>query len=116
VELETGELGSASNLGANARLGWLDRHPDSGSAITGTRLPMWDEVRSFAVRAHKAFGDRILVGWDIAVTPDGPALVEANGGPDLDIHQRVAHRGMMSDRLGELLAFHLSKRGLAGRP
>lgn len=112
VDLDTGVLGPASNLGADSRLGWLGRHPDSGEPITGTKLPMWDEVRRFAVRAHRAFGDRILVGWDIAIAPDGPILVEGNGSPDLDIMQRFARHGLMGERLGELLAFHLTQRAL----
>ena len=113
VDFKTGELGPASNLGADSRLGWLGRHPDTGARITGAKLPMWDEVREFAIRAHRAFGDRILVGWDIAITPDGPILVEGNGSPDLDIMQRFVRHGLMGERFGELLAFHLSRPGLA---
>jgi hypothetical protein len=109
VALDNGTLGSASNLGADCRLGWMDRHPDSGAQITGTRLPMWNEVREFAIRAHRAFDDRLLVGWDIAITPDGPVLVEGNGAPDLDIMQRFLRQGLMAARLGALLAFHLSQ-------
>ena len=116
VELESGMLGPASDLGADASLGWIDAHPDSGAPITGTVLPMWDEVRDFAIRAHSAFGDRILVGWDIAITPDGPVLVEGNGSPDLDIMQRFVRRGLMAARLGVLLAFHVSELGLDRLP
>ena len=112
VDLDTGTLGPASNLGADSRLGWLERHPASGAPITGTRLPLWDEVRDFAVRAHRAFADRALIGWDIAITPDGPVMVEANSSPDLDIMQRFARRGLMAARLGALLAFHVSQVGL----
>jgi hypothetical protein len=112
VELATGMLGPASDLGADASLGWIDAHPDSGAPIAGTILPMWDEVRDFAIRAHRAFGDRIVVGWDIAITPGGPVLVEGNGSPDLDIMQRFVGHGLMAARLGVLLAFHVSQLGL----
>jgi len=116
VDLDTGALGPASNLGADARLGWMDRHPVSGAQITGTRLPLWNEVREFALRAHRAFADRVLVGWDIAVTPNGPVLVEGNGCPDLDIMQRFVRGGLMAARLGALLAFHVSQLGLDQLP
>jgi glutathione synthase/RimK-type ligase-like ATP-grasp enzyme len=116
VDLQTGALGPASNLGADCRLGWLNRHPDSGAQIEGTQLPMWSEVREFAIRIHRAFDDRLLVGWDIAITPDGPVLVEGNGAPDLDIMQRFLRQGLMAARLGALLAFHLSQSGLDGLP
>ena len=115
VDVQTGVLGRASNLGADTRLGWLDWHPVSGARITGTRLPMWDDVREFALRAHRGFADRILVGWDIAITPDGPVMVEGNGSPDLDIMQRFVGRGLLAGRLGVLLAFHVSKLRLDAR-
>ena len=69
ISLETGCLGLASNLGMDCGLGWLDRHPDSGAQIEGLRLPYWGEFRSFTEKAHCAFADRILVGWDVAITP-----------------------------------------------
>jgi hypothetical protein len=112
VDLDTGVLGPASNLGADCRLGWIDRHPVSGAPIRGAQLPMWDEVRNLARRAHRALCDRVLVGWDIAITPDGPVLVEGNGNPDLDIMQRFARHGLMAARLGALLAFHVLQLGL----
>lgn len=107
IELGTGRVGRATNLGSDVRLGWLDRHPTTGAPITGRRLPFGDRIRPFALRAHRAFSDRILVGWDIAIANKGLILVEANGAPDLDIMQRSCQRGLMRDRLGELLAHHL---------
>lgn len=114
VDLDSGELGRASNLGADSRFGWTDHHPETGARITGTKLPMWDEVREFALKCHRAFNDRLIVGWDIAITSDGPVLVEGNGSPDLDIMQRFVRHGLMAARFGALLAFHLSDAGIPG--
>ena len=111
VDLATGRLGLASNLGMDCSLGWLDRHPSSGAQIAGFRLPNWDDFQAFAERAHRAFSDRILVGWDIAITPDGLILVEGNGAPDLDIMQRAYRRGWMTGRLGQLLGHHVVQFG-----
>jgi hypothetical protein len=107
INLETGLLGPASNLGADASLGWLDTHPNSGAAIRGRPVPDWVQLAPFVERAHQVFSERVLIGWDVAVTAQGPMLVEANGSPDLDIMQRCARRGFMEGRLGELLAYHL---------
>ena len=111
VDLETGRLGQASNLGMDSTLGWLDRHPTSAARIAGFRLPYWDEFRDFAERAHDAFADRIMVGWDIAITADGLLLIEGNGAPDLDIMQRAYRRGWMTERLGQLLSHHVVEFG-----
>ena len=113
IDLATGLVGPATNLGSDVRLGWLDRHPMSGAAINGRRLPHGKRIKPFAEAAHRAFSDRILVGWDIAITPGGLVLVEANGAPDFDIMQRPIRRGMMRDRLGELLAHHLGNGAAA---
>jgi hypothetical protein len=109
VDLETGRLGPASNLGANSKLGWVNRHPNTGARINGTKLPFWNEVQNLALAAHRSFDDRVIVGWDIAIAPGGPILIEGNGSPDLDIMQRFIRHGLMPARLGELLAFHVSQ-------
>lgn len=107
VDLDTGILGRASNLGMNARLGWLDRHPTTGAVIRGRELPDWSDARALAVSAHPTFADHLFVGWDVALTPDGPMLVEGNSGPDLDIMQRSRRRGLADTRFAELIAYHL---------
>ena len=107
VELATGELSAATNLGMVANIGWLARHPTSGAAIEGRVIPRWPEVCALAKRAHQAFSDRLFVGWDIAVLCDGPCLVEGNYGPDVDIMQRHCSIGLCNQRFGQLLAWHL---------
>lgn len=108
VELETGRLGWASNLGIDCSLGWIDRHPDSGARIAGRKVPGWHEACHLAIRAHRAFGDHAVIGWDIAPTERGPIIVEGNAGPDVDLMQRPARSGMAEGRLGELLLYHLT--------
>ena len=109
VDLESGKLASASNLGADAALGWVSRHPATGAPIAGQVLPWWPETCELAVRAHRHFGDRALVGWDIAITGDGPVIVEGNGSPDLDIAQRFGHRGLMMGLFTECLAARVER-------
>jgi Sugar-transfer associated ATP-grasp len=111
VSLDDGRLGIASNLGSDSRLGWTSEHPTTGARIEGTQLPFWGEVMELAVRAHKLFADRLLIGWDIAITDDGPTLIEGNRGPDMDLMQRFMETGFCDHRLGELIAWHLRARG-----
>jgi len=108
VDLDHGALGPASDLGMDARLGWVDRHPDSGAQITGRTVPWWREACALAERAHRVFDDRTIVGWDIAPTEDGPIIVEGNGSPDLDIVQRAMRSGLADSRLSRLLTHHLA--------
>jgi hypothetical protein len=111
VSLDSGTLGIASNLGSDSRLGWTSRHPTTGVRIEGTQLPFWNEVKLLAAQAHRAFADRVMVGWDIGIAKDGPILIEGNSGPDLDVMQRFMETGFCHEhRFSELIAHHLRAR------
>jgi hypothetical protein len=109
VDLHSGMLGPATDLGVHAAIGWCERHPDTGAQIHGRILPLWPQVLEVVQRAHAAFSDRVVIGWDVAVTPEGPQLIEGNGSPDLDIIQRTHREPVGNARLGQLLAFHLAQ-------
>lgn len=113
IDVATGRLGAATDWGLRPRHGWKSRHPDTGGQIEDRILPLWAETRALAERAHAAFDDRYIVGWDMAILEDGPAIVEANGGPDTDMHQRVSREPLGNQRFGALMAFHL--RNAVGR-
>jgi hypothetical protein len=62
-----------------------DRHPDSGRSFSGFRVPMLEEAIALGLRAHRAFASLHFIGWDVAVAPEGPILIEGNSIPDLDL-------------------------------
>lgn len=109
VSRRGGTLCQATDAGLDASLGWLSVHPDTGAMIEGRSLPFWEEVKSVAVRAHRAFNDRKLIGWDIAILDSGPIVVEGNSSADLDILQRTARAGLAKSRLDQLMAFHIGE-------
>jgi hypothetical protein len=111
IDVATGRLGAATDWGLRPRHGWKSHHPDTGGLVEGRILPLWAETRALAERAHEAFNDRHIVGWDMAILEDGPAIVEANGGPDTDMHQRVSREPLGSQRFGELMALRLRSLG-----
>lgn len=113
VDLGTGRLSRATNLGTDARLGWLSAHPDTGAAIEGRALPLWNDIKRLALDAHRRFADRVVIGWDIAILDDGPILIEGNGNPDMDILQRFMRTGLRAHRFGALLDHHLRARQIA---
>lgn len=110
VDLDTGTLGPACDLGTNARLGWLEHHPTSGARIEGVNLPYWQSLRSLVEQAHATLDGAVVLGWDVAILAEGPVLIEANGKPGLEIMQRANRRGFSRGRMGELLAHHLAAR------
>lgn len=62
----------------------LTCHPDTGADLSLT-VPFWPAALALVRKAHQAvpaFARFPLLGWDIAVTPDGPVLIETNVGWD----------------------------------
>ncbi len=58
---------------------WDTRHCDSGAVFGECTVPFWNEIIELGTQfAHHAGRNR-FVGWDVAVTPDGPVFVEGNG-------------------------------------
>jgi hypothetical protein len=78
VDDATGTLGNAvrKNLG-EAAVDCLG-YPGSGQPFVGFRLPHWDAALELCLRAHGVFSEFPSVGWDVAITPAGPVLVEGN--------------------------------------
>jgi hypothetical protein len=56
----------------------VTHHPGTGVALAGFRLPLWEEAKSLVARAATLFLPMRSIGWDVALTPSGPALIEAN--------------------------------------
>jgi len=93
VDIATGELGlGRSNqhwyglglrrhaLRVGASYGRLYTcHPDSGVRVTGRSIPDWAAIAQLLLRSHEALcPDVPLLGWDVALTPQGPMLLEVN--------------------------------------
>lgn len=108
VDAATGRLGAASDMGLKPATRWHDAHPVTGGRIDGRVVPYWQEAMALVLEAHAKLGDRVVIGWDVAVLEDGPAIVEANGLPDQDILQRIHKAPLGEARLGRLLAHHLT--------
>jgi hypothetical protein len=68
-----------------ARWGAVDKHsnvfsthPVTGVPIAGFAVPQFAEALAMVEEASRRLPTVPYVGWDVAITPDGPALIEAN--------------------------------------
>jgi hypothetical protein len=105
IDLATGVLGPACR---GRWVGDVAEHPASGATIAGRRLPFWEEAKALVLKAHRGgFADYNLVGWDVALTAEGPLLIEGNGKPCMIVAQRAGRKGVGHQRFGELIAHHL---------
>jgi hypothetical protein len=53
-------------------------HPLTGKDIEGFQVPFWKESVEMAVDAAMLHPENRSIGWDIAITPTGPELIEGN--------------------------------------
>lgn len=92
LDAETGQIQKVRR-GTGLGTEWIENHPVSGIRFEGFQIPHWDAVRDMTVRAHALFPEFGVIGWDIGVTPDGPAIIEANANPLHSLWQVANARG-----------------------
>jgi hypothetical protein len=107
IDIATGTLGRATDMGNRPEIVWHDAHPVTGARIAGRRLPFWSKTVELARRAHEVFDRHVVIGWDIAVLDDGPCLIEGNQHPGVGTLQRAAGVPLGDRRFGALVAHHL---------
>jgi hypothetical protein len=106
LDKNSGILGSALTKDLDADR--IDHHPDSGLRIAGFRLPHWQEAVQLCLKAHAAFPGYAFVGWDVAVTADGPVLVEGNLQWGVESLQRAHYQPLGKTDFTENVLSHVS--------
>jgi hypothetical protein len=53
-------------------------HPDTNVTFEGIVVPFFHEARALIEHAHRVLGPVHSLGWDIAITEDGPVIIEVN--------------------------------------
>ncbi len=66
------------------------QHPDSKLAFVGFELPYWQEIVEIAATLQRAANFYRLIGVDVAITGDGPILIEMNANPDIVFQEQTA--------------------------
>jgi hypothetical protein len=77
IDLETGML-REEGFAKPDHGGRTTRHPETGVVFLGYQLPFFKESVDMVCRLHRYLYGIHSIGWDVAVTPDGPILIEAN--------------------------------------
>ena len=110
VDLKTGRLGLMIGDKGEMATRRFAQHPIlPGIAIEGRVVPHFQEILHEAKAAHRGCGDRFLVGWDIAITPDGPLIVEGNAHPDIEFPQHVHGKPIGDSPIGPIIHRHLMR-------
>jgi hypothetical protein len=79
IDLGSGRLGEVK-LAREDGCGFVyaSDAPGTGARVEGAVLPAWRETLALVRGAARAFAPARTLGWDVALTPSGPVLVELN--------------------------------------
>jgi len=72
-------------------------HPVTQKSVINFQIPFWNEVLDFVRKAARAHPENRSVGWDIAITADGPELIEGNHNWCKLLLQLPVKRGMKAE-------------------
>ena len=78
VDVATGEIRYAIQFDGWRHVQDIDTHPDSGNPLNGVVIENWESIKAEVIRFQQAFPYCKVAGWDIAITDEGPVVIEVN--------------------------------------
>lgn len=88
IDLDTGKICGVAHTSALVN---YDKHPYTGVELIGFQVPFAKEAAAFVCKAAMEVPQVKYVGWDVCITPDGPAIIEGNDYPGYDFWQLPEH-------------------------
>ena len=92
VDLETGTIVTP---GVTVDGVVCEQHPETGVNFRGFKIPYFKEALELVGEATKTIAG--YIGWDVAISKDGPVLIEANVMPG----NRILQMPYVCDRIGK---------------
>jgi hypothetical protein len=96
IDLASGEIKRVVS-GTAKDLREIRQHADSGKDLVGITVPLWKEIVPLVSSAATTFPEVRTQSWDVALTQDGPVLLEVNFGGDLNLVQLAWNSGALDD-------------------
>lgn len=99
VDIETGKIKFPAHSGDTTKGIIYEEHPDTHVKLQGYQLPFVKEAVEMCLKAATVVPEIRYVGWDVAITPNGPAIIEGNTYCAHDFWQLPPHT---PDKIGML--------------
>lgn len=97
IDTDTGEIKTVVTR-RGPEIDFLEDHPTCANWM-GKKLPHWDALREMNERAARIFAPIRYQSTDIAITNDGPVIVELNYGGGFGLPQNAAGRGLLTPQV-----------------
>ncbi|MGB6153410.1 MAG: sugar-transfer associated ATP-grasp domain-containing protein [Pricia sp.] len=95
IEQESGRLKRTGYRDMKFGGGEFEKHPDTGFKFDNFQIPFFKEACELAIEGAKFIPDG-FIGWDIALTPSGPTIIEGNEDPHVFMSD-VAYGGLLQN-------------------
>jgi hypothetical protein len=96
VNHETGMLEGIGRQEITRGAGTFTRHPNTLVKLEGFQVPFYKEACDM-VKAYATIFPNRIVGWDIAITANGPLMIEGNHNPGLHVSD-MAYGGYLKNK------------------
>lgn len=67
----------------------VDIHPTSGTRFSEIVIPFYADARDLVLKMHESFHCFFSIAWDIAITENGPIVIEGNPQAGLQMEQAI---------------------------
>ena len=81
------ETGVVTGPGHTSETYTVDVHPMTGVRFEGFHVPYYKEAQELVKKAALVVPQVKYIGWDVCITPDGPAIIEGNNYAAYDFPQ-----------------------------
>jgi hypothetical protein len=106
LDVESGRiLRAIGNNPANGFLEEMTEHPETNTILPGHSLPAWRETLKNVLAAAVAFDEFPSLGWDVAISKEGPVFIEMNAYWCCELIQIAYGRGIKSEVLNHYALF-----------
>src|SRR5699024_1760919 len=78
IDLKTGKIDRKGVYKDITKEASVSHHPVTGVEFQGYQIPMWDEIVEQTKEIAVYRPENRSVGWDIALTENGPDFIEGN--------------------------------------
>ncbi len=115
VDLESGRISAARWNLAMTQSETHSHHPETGAVIEDVVIPKWEQAKALLLEVSERFPDLQVIGWDVAITPEGVCLIEGNAGTPAVTLSQLFRPILLDPRVRDFLAHHgvISRRKAA---
>lgn len=78
IDVSTGKIYNPIVFSGFRKTQRTEKHPDSNVQLNGVIIRDWDEIKAKVIGFQQSLPYVKAAGWDVAITDDGPVVIEVN--------------------------------------